>query len=505
MSWGKILVIDDEEIMCHLLSDLLKDKGYSVKYAQTGKEGIQSAQKESFDVVITDIKIPDMNGVEILAKLKAIDSSIIVIVITAFGTMETAQQALRLGAYDYITKPFDVEKISFVVKRALSSKKMMLTNKKLMYKLQKQNQLLEKKVKERTQQLTLLYKIGIELSSSLKLEKVLQNIVEKVTSLLNLEICSILLWNNEKEELSIKCAQGLSDDIIRTTRIKKNDAISGWVFEKNTPLFITDIEDDPRFKKRSQEKYYTRSLISVPLSRENNVIGIININNKKTKKPFSKDDFNLLKEIAIEATIAIENATLYKKLQDTHLRTITALTAAIDAKDHYTRHHSEQVTKYAIAIATKMQLASSEIETIKQAGQLHDIGKIGIPDYILTKPGKLNAQEWREVKLHPIRGEEILEPLNYLKKVIKIIKQHHEHYNGAGYPAGKKGTDIELGARIMTIADAFDAMTSERPYRKKLSVVSAIEELERNKGTQFDPEIVDVFISVLKKNPDLIT
>jgi response regulator RpfG family c-di-GMP phosphodiesterase len=505
MSKGKIMVIDDEKVVCYLITDLLKDRGYDVEYALSGKKGLSIAQQKSFDVVITDIKMPEISGLQIITKLKNIDPHIKVIVITAFGSMETAQQSLRLGAYDYITKPFDIEKIHFIIKRAIASRELTLTNQKLMHQLKRNNIILEKKVKERTHQLTLLYKTGLDISSSLKLETVLRKIVVQISALMDLEICSILLWDTEKEELSIKCAQGLNKNVIYNTRIKKGEGISGWVLKKRAALFITDIESDDRFKRRSHEKYYTRSLISVPLSREKNIIGVININNKKTKKPFTNDDLALLKEIAVEATIAIENAILYKKLQDTHLRTITALTAAIDAKDHYTCHHSEQVTKYATAIANKMKLSPSEIETIKRASQLHDIGKIGIPDYILTKPGKLNNNEWREVKLHPTRAKDILEPLHYLKNVITLIKQHHERYDGKGYPSGEKGEKIELGARIMAIADSFDAMTSERPYRKKFTLEEAIEELEKNKGTQFDAKIVDIFVILLKNHPDLLT
>ena len=281
MSKGKIMVIDDEEIVCHLLTDLLKDRGYDVEYALSGKEGLAIVQQKSFDVVITDIKMPEISGLQVIIKLKNIDPNIKVIIITAFGNLETAQQSLRLGAYDYITKPLDIEKISFIIKRAVTSRQLSITNQKLMYQLKRNNILLEKKVKKRTHQLTLLYKTGLEISSSLKLEKVLRNIVNKVSVLLDLEICSILLWDTEREELSIKCARGLNKDVISNTRIKKGEGISGWVLEKKSPLFIIDIESDDRFKKRSQEKYYTRSLISVPLSREKNIIGVININNKK--------------------------------------------------------------------------------------------------------------------------------------------------------------------------------------------------------------------------------
>lgn len=191
---------------------------------------------------------------------------------------------------------------------------------------------------------------------------------------------------------------------------------------------------------------------------------------------------------------------LYEELQVTYLRTIKALAQAIDARDHYTHSHSVDVTKYAVMIAQKIKLSAKEIDEIKQACGLHDLGKIGIHDYILTKPGKLTSQEWEEVRLHSLKGAEILEPLTFLKGAIKLIQQHHERYDGKGYPYGLKGETIHLGARIMAVADAFDAMISERPYREKpLTKQEATEEIKKNSGTQFDPQVVQAFLKVVNK------
>lgn len=193
-----------------------------------------------------------------------------------------------------------------------------------------------------------------------------------------------------------------------------------------------------------------------------------------------------------------------KELHHVYMHTIRAFASAIDSKDHYTYDHSINVVKYAVAIAHQMKLTNDEVQDIKHACQLHDLGKIGVPDYILAKHGPLSKEEWEKVKIHTLKGAEILSPLKFLDEIIKLIMSHHERYNGSGYPKGLKGEKIPLGARIMLVADAFDAMTSDRPYRKKLGIENAIKELKINSGTQFDPEVVNAFLEVLRVEPGIV-
>jgi putative two-component system response regulator len=191
---------------------------------------------------------------------------------------------------------------------------------------------------------------------------------------------------------------------------------------------------------------------------------------------------------------------LYEDLRVTYMRTIKVLAQAIEARDPYTHSHSENVAKYATIIASEMGLSAKEIETIRQACELHDLGKIGIGDSILMKPGTLTKEEWVEIRKHPVIGATILEPLTFLSDVIELVRQHHEHYDGSGYPDGKKGEEISLGARIINLADAYEAMRSARSYRKiPLSKEAAIEEIRNNSGTQFDPKVVEVFFRVVDK------
>jgi response regulator RpfG family c-di-GMP phosphodiesterase len=216
-----------------------------------------------------------------------------------------------------------------------------------------------------------------------------------------------------------------------------------------------------------------------------------------------KEQFSALQKQNILLAKRIEESTrnlarLYEDLRSTYLRTIRALAQAIDARDHYTHDHSENVGKYSVAVAQEMGLTIKEIESIREASELHDLGKIGISDTILLKPGSLTAEEWEQIKRHPQTGAQILEPLTFLGDVIELVRQHHEHFNGSGYPDGKKGEEILLGARILHLADAYEAMTSARSYRKTpLSKEQAIAEIQKNSGTQFDPKVIEVFLKVI--------
>ncbi|MDI6758696.1 MAG: HD domain-containing protein [Candidatus Omnitrophota bacterium] len=191
---------------------------------------------------------------------------------------------------------------------------------------------------------------------------------------------------------------------------------------------------------------------------------------------------------------------LYEDLRLTYLRTIKSLAQAIEARDSYTRSHSERVSKYAALIANEMGLSVKEIEIIREACELHDLGKIGISDNILGKPSALTLPEWEEIKKHPVIGAKILEPLIFLSDVVDLVRQHHEHYDGTGYPDGRSGEDILLGARIIHLADAYEAMCSPRAYREEPFVKEkAVLEIKINSGRQFDPKVVEAFLKVVDK------
>ena len=192
----------------------------------------------------------------------------------------------------------------------------------------------------------------------------------------------------------------------------------------------------------------------------------------------------------------------HEGLKKANFATLGSLFSTVEAKDPYTKGHCQRVTKYALAIAGELGFNPEEIRILKQAGMLHDIGKIAISDTILHKPGKLGDAEWKAIRSHPVKGLSILEPLDFISREKLYIRHHHERYDGKGYPDGLRGEAIPLGARVLAVADSFDAMNSKRPYRDPLPKEKILSELKNSRGTQLDPQIVDIFLETLQRHDE---
>jgi putative nucleotidyltransferase with HDIG domain len=233
------------------------------------------------------------------------------------------------------------------------------------------------------------------------------------------------------------------------------------------------------------------------------VIGAIAVGSRDGGFRFSSDDVRLLSTIANHVTIAIGNIELFSSLQEAYLATVRSLAAAVDAKDTYTRGHSDSVAHYANAIAKRLGLSSEQCTALEMAAYLHDIGKIGVREEILLKPGTLDDEEMGQMRHHPLIGANILRPVAFPWPIAPVVRHHHEHFDGSGYPAGLKGEEIPLLARILTVADAYEAMTADRPYRRGRTAEEAVEELHACTATHFDGRVVDAFVEALKEMDDV--
>jgi PAS domain S-box-containing protein/putative nucleotidyltransferase with HDIG domain len=271
-------------------------------------------------------------------------------------------------------------------------------------------------------------------------------------------------------------------------------------FEKNRiSIYRNDLALDDCPYHREQGDVGIKSFILVPLVAKSGVIGFLDIGSIQQGR-LAPGHLSTAENIASQLAVALENARLYDELQQLLVGTITSLASAIDAKSPWTNGHSERVTQYALAIGKEMGLKAGELERLRLAGLLHDIGKIGTYDVLLDKPGKLTDEEFDLVKRHPKKGAEILSPIKQLKDVLPGIRHHHEKYDGKGYPDGLKGEEIPLHARILCVADSFDSMTADRPYRPSPGREYAISEFRRCLGTQFDPAVVEAFLRVIDRN-----
>ncbi|MDD5729811.1 MAG: HD domain-containing protein [Candidatus Omnitrophica bacterium] len=350
-----------------------------------------------------------------------------------------------------------------------------------------------------------LFKLNENISLALDRDKIAQILVEQVNGFLNVSSCVLFLFDDSVSRLKPAFALGIKKELLQELSFERGDSISGKVMETKEALLINDLQNNSYYKGMNKEDYLKNSFISVPLFYDSKVIGVLNVANKRSSLPFTDRDFKLLTNVARMASVTFQNFKLHEQIQEDYLKTITTLAIVLDARDPYTKSHSENVTRYSVAIAKKTGYTASELEKIRRAALLHDIGKIGVRDGILLKPGKLTDEEFEQIKMHPVKGEQIVGSLPFLKDVSHLVRSHHERYDGRGYPDGKKGEEIALGSRIMAVADSFDAMTTDRPYRKRLSLEVAKEELLRNKSTQFDPRIVDCFLQILELEPSIAT
>jgi len=268
------------------------------------------------------------------------------------------------------------------------------------------------------------------------------------------------------------------------------------VIETKKPVIINNYPEHPRALKEFVEAGL-RVLIAVPLLSKGRAFGAIGVFGFTEEKEFFPHDMELLESVGQEAAIAIENASLYENLEQMFINTITSLASMLDAKSPWTKGHAERVTRYAVAIGREMGFDEKTLDILRLGGLLHDIGKIGTYDIILDKPGELTPEESELVYQHPSKGAEILEPIKQLKNIVPLVRHHHERIDGTGYPDGLKGREIPLLVRILCVADAYDSMIADRPYRKSPQKEYAISELKRHAGKQFDADIVNTFLKVL--------
>ncbi len=386
---------------------------------------------------------------------------------------------------------------------------MFLQNRKLQYrvaKLRYQINSTEEKLQLHTididnliMMLASIHEFGVTATGLLSKEEVSQTVVDTACSIIHSDLASLMLINSDNE-LYIISSKGLSEKIKKETKMKIGEGIAGRVASTGKYIFVENIETDVRFlRPNDNDRYSSKSFISVPLKVKSRVIGVLNINSPKNKKQFNDRDLKLITILADQAAMRLDNIELFNNLQSFYFEMVQTLARAIDAKDAYTYDHADRARKYAKAIAVKMNLPYTIVRNIEYAALMHDIGKIGIADNILLKKEKLTEKEMKMLRTHPTIGNKILSPVKFLSPVAPMVLYHQEWYDGSGYPEGLAKEEIPLGARIVAVIDAYDAMTSDRPYRKALPIKTAVKELKEGAGTQFDPKIVDIFINILKE------
>jgi putative nucleotidyltransferase with HDIG domain len=301
-------------------------------------------------------------------------------------------------------------------------------------------------------------------------------------------ICIVL----RGEDGSYHPAMVRARDAERTDAFTISNAIFEQAVQDNVGILALDALHDTRFRSvQSVATLNIRSVMCAPLISKAEIIGAVYVDNRTREKCFAEEDLELMTSIAAQAANAIQNARLYENLQRAYHQIILSLINAIEAKDPYTYGHHKRVSEYAVGVGREMDLSPESLDRLHRAAELHDIGKIGVREQLIHKPGSLTDSEVVTFQTHVLTGEKILRPVDYLQDIVPIVRQHHEHFDGGGYPDHLKGDQILVEARILAIADSFDAMTTQRTYNRPVTYSTALARCREKAGTQFDPDVVD--------------
>ena len=341
-----------------------------------------------------------------------------------------------------------------------------------------------------------LAEIGYVVNSSLEVRTVLSEVMDKFIQLTGAQRAFLMLQDDQGKLYTV-VGRNWKLESLKPGEYEISRTVVDRVVQEEEAILTTNAQEDPRFDGiQSVVAYSLRSILCVPLIVKDEFIGVIYADNRVREGIFTENHRFLLSAFANQAAAALENAQLFNDLSMSYEQTLEALVTALDARERETEQHTRRVVLYSMALAKKMGLSDEELIEIRRGALMHDIGKIWVPDAILQKPGPLTDEEWVVMRRHPEEGLRILQGIVFFEGAVDIVGSSHEHYDGSGYPRGLVGDQIPRGARIFAVADALDAITSNRPYRKAQPFRAAYDEILRCRGTQFDPKVVDVFRSI---------
>jgi putative nucleotidyltransferase with HDIG domain len=401
------------------------------------------------------------------------------LIVRPLDGLRTVVKEMTGGKFDHQINPSSADEIGLLA----------ADSKKLGQKLENS----KRDLRRRYSQLNNLYRVSQAVSISKDIDQLMRQVLKESLDLIGAQTGSIMMVTPDGGELTIRAAQGLDESTIARTRVKLGEGISGSVAAGGKPLMIKN----GNRKTRGPDGEPASDSLSVPLRANEKIIGVMNANNKAGHN-FNHQDLRFFGTLAGQIAPAIANAELVDSIRQAYFNTIRVLAAAIDAKDRYTHGHSERVAKYAVTIAKQLGLPPEDLVRIEAAAYLHDIGKIGVPDNVLNKDGALSDEEFAMIQSHPAKAAQILEHIDFpWGELIPGVRGHHERYDGRGYPDRLAAEEICRDAQIIAVADSFDAMTSDRPYRKAMDRTKAITELINGRNKQFESQAVDAFIPAL--------
>ena len=496
----KILIVEDDVMLGELLQECLQRLEHErVRVCLTGREAFNVLNEEVFDCAFVDLRLPDIDGLRLLTEMKERDHGLPVVMMSGFPTMDHTIEAMRKGASDFLTKPFTLQDVALTLQRIMKERQLLLHNLSLQLEIQARKELegVNRELENRVNEQIRLFHISKEIDEIRSSDDLYPRIVQLAKSFESVEKVSFFLVPQDRSSLVGMASCGWNSDDCWPQRLGLS---RNWMQELlgngASHVVIGPDQIQGSFENAPQTD---RTLSCWPMRIRGEPFGVLIAFHREDCPTLPSEEMRLFDFLIRKAAFAIENMALYESLISNFYGILKSLVNALEAKDLYTGKHSERVTRYAIEVARILGCSGAQLESVQTVGYLHDIGKIGVADSILNKPGPLTEDEYEVVKKHPVIGESIVSELGLSREERSIIRHHHERWDGAGYPDGLSNEDIPLLARIVSIVDAFDAMTSKRAYRNAMSYEESIAELLKNRGKQFDPSALEAFMEVVKK------
>lgn len=481
----RLLIVDDEEDLVEVLIEIMETKGFECEGAYDGQQALELLTKGNrFDVLLTDLNMPNLGGIELIQESSKIDPFMTPIIITGYTDTKAAIDALKARAYDFITKPFKLETITLTIGRAIEHHDYLVAEDNYHKKLEVDVKLRTEELDNLNKKILNLYRLSQKTKEILDLEPKLGYFKDFCFDTFRPDSLTFLLFDPDNNIfVRSETYSRKNEELKPVYSIKEILPFENGKYSRKLKLFESD------------EEY-----LAIKLERKN-FFGILYLGFYTTRNFNENDKMFELFISEVEGTFYSSNLLNehQNEVKKMFVSSVKAHAYTIEAKDPYTKGHCDRVEIFSKIIAEKMIKDDKDrIFALSIACILHDIGKIGVSESIINKPGKLSDEEYAEMKKHPVIGADIVKHL-YGMNLAPIVKYHHEWFNGKGYPEGLKGNQIPLEARIMAVADTYDAMTSSRPYRNGLSPEIAYEEILRFSNIQFDPEVVNVFVEVFEE------
>ena len=506
-----ILFVDDEESIRDVASRYFERQGYQTLTACNGVEALKVFENERVDCCFTDINMPEMNGLELAENIRMRDATMPVIVMTGYPSLENTIQTLKNGVVDFLIKPVNLRQMELCMLRVMQQRGLFLENVLLKEEVKSKERLekLNRELLYKVDELNILNKIMGSFTTTISNTDVFKRAVDVAVEITHADHCMFHVINESvgqpfavalagKEEAENEKIETESDLLPAPNFVGEQPSGSASYLSRvimevasdELPLLISENNGACGLPRE------LLSVMIVPLKIREKVFGALTGIICQSEIRFSEKDLYYLSFMAQSAAQSIENLALYENIYENLFATLYAFVNAVEARDLYTREHSSRVTGISLILGKQLGCSGEELDILNFAGHLHDIGKIGIRDDILLKPGRLTSQEFEKIKEHPVIGANILEQLGMWEKERQIIRCHHERFDGNGYPDGLKGDQIPFLARILSLADVYDAMASDRAYRKRMKEDLILKIINEGAGTQFDPDVVAEFNNV---------